>query len=283
MAVTSIAFCSEGKFSLFLVHGEDSVIALAAVADADAFNVDASNALEIEADPLVPPTRAGVDGGAGTLFGVATLGAMSETDWASGRNVEGALTTRAELEANGEKFCDGSSWRDALAPCDAAFGALLLSALMSEAVRSDGCGGCDALALPLPNAKAGLELLSARKLAHEREIVMSLGRSVAAAEADSIGANVGPTPTSARSDQSSSDQFANVQILQRTPEPAGHYLFRPDPSVLHAHCELRLQPYDLAISLAIFYRMRSASWLQKIERADSIVARQHAGETRRRK
>lgn len=220
MAVTSIAFCSEGKFSLFLVHGEDSVIALAAVADADAFNVDASNALEIVADTFVPPTRAGVVGGAGALFGVVALGAMS--DCASGRNVAGApLTTRAELEENGEKFCDGSSWRDALAPCDAAVGALLLSALMSEAVRSDGCCGCGALALPLPlplpNAKAGLELLSARKLAHEREIVMSLGRSVAAAEAGSI-CNCRPTPTSARSDRV--HQISRKRSnLQRTPRP----------------------------------------------------------------
>ncbi len=109
MAVTRIAFCREGTFSLFLVSGEGRTIAVAFVAvfAEDDFNADDNNALGIAAVALVPPIRAGVAGRAGVLFGVVALGAKSEK--ASGRSVEDAPTTRAELEANGEKFCDGSS------------------------------------------------------------------------------------------------------------------------------------------------------------------------------
>ncbi len=109
MAIARIAFCSEGIFSLFWEHGEGRTIAVAfsAVFAEDNFNADDGNALGIAAVALLPPIRAGVAGRAGVLFGVVALGAKSEK--ASGRSVEDALTTRAELEANGEKFCDGSS------------------------------------------------------------------------------------------------------------------------------------------------------------------------------
>jgi hypothetical protein len=109
VAIARIAFCSEGIFSLFWEHGEGRTIAVAfsAVFAEDNFNADDGNALGIAAVALLPPIRAGVAGRAGVLFGVVALGAKSEK--ASGRSVEDALTTRAELEANGEKFCDGSS------------------------------------------------------------------------------------------------------------------------------------------------------------------------------